>query len=79
MSPMKPKLTLRDLFWLLLVGAMGCGWALYRYELRRQVDLYSAWFVQYAELDVEWQRATGCSHPSEINEVRRRKWEFSQD
>ncbi len=37
---MKPKLTLRDLFWLVLVVAMGCAWWLDRswLEIERKVD-----------------------------------------
>ncbi len=55
-----PKLHLRDLFWLVIVAAMGCAWGVEKYSqlsLRRQNSLQK---YQIHSLSDEFEHRTGA-------------------
>lgn len=53
-----PRFNLRDLFWLVLVMAMGCGWWVDRSIQTRAVGTLSVWVRSHCNGYVYWDGTT---------------------
>lgn len=73
-----PTITVRDLFWAVLVVGIGLAWWLDRSALWRRADWLWDAFIESHERDEHWQRATGVANPGDVDAARLKKWQIDQ-
>ena len=66
-----PQISLRDLFWLMLVVAMGCGWWWQRSEVVLMTETIDTWRERYIRLAINVEKERALLEP--------RGWRFEKE
>jgi len=72
------RITLREIFLLVALVAVCCGWWVeHRMWRERDAWLWNS-FIELSKRDGEWQSATGVRNPDLIFEAMRHRWLSSE-
>ena len=67
------KLSLRELFLLVVIAAMGCAWWVDRSSLATEGNKFFNTMVDLSKREFEWQHATGAGSPADFYSRPNRK------